>query len=299
MSQSPKSRSWCFTINNYTEQEYESLFEDHNSVKYMIVGKEVGENQTPHLQGYVWCKNQIRMATVKTIVGSRAHLEIAKGNHEQNFKYCSKDGDFKEVGTRPIMPKQKGEMERKRYADAWDLAKAGEMESIDADIRMRYYGTIKRIRHDTLTSRGGLEDTEEQMEWYYGPAGTGKSRKAREENPDAYLKNCNRWWDGYTDQAIVIIEDLDVKHDYLAHNLKHWGDRYAFLAEVKGSSMKIRPRKIIVTSNYHPNQIWTSPSDLEPILRRFKLTHFATLGAVPIQRRNNQRMTSPIDLTLD
>jgi len=242
MSQSPKSRSWCFTINNYTEQEYESLFEDHNSVKYMIVGKEVGENQTPHLQGYVWCKNQIRMATVKTIAGSRAHLEIAKGNHEQNYKYCSKDGDFKEVGTRPIMPKQKGEMERKRYADAWDLAKAGEME---------------------------------------------------------YLKNCNRWGDGYTDQDIVIIEDFDAKHDYLAHNLKHCADRYAFLAEVKGSSMKIRPRKIIVTSNYHPNQIWTSPSDLEPILRRFKLTHFATLGAVPIERRNSQRMTSPIDLTLD
>lgn len=173
-------------------------------------------------------------------------------------------------------------MEKKRYACAMEAAFEGEFEKIDADLFTRHYSTYKRMRHDKLTERK-LTDTEEQMEWYYGPAGTGKSRKARSENPEAYLKNCNKWWDGYVDQDVVIIDDFDKKHEVLVHHLKHWGDRYPFLAEVKGSSQKIRPRKVIVTSNYHPREIWETVSDLGPILRRFKVTHFPSLGQTNVE----------------
>jgi hypothetical protein len=47
-----------------------------------------------------------------------------------------------------------------------------------------------------------------------------------------------------------------------------------FPAEIKGGKIDIRPKKIIVTSNYHPRDIWENEQDYMPILRRFRITHF-------------------------
>lgn len=112
------------------------------------------------------------------------------------------------------------------------------------------------------------------MLWYYGPTGTGKFCSAREEYPELYLKMCNKWWDNYQGEDVVLLEDFDEDHAKLVHHLKIWGDCYPFPAEVKGGSIKIRPKLIIVISNYKIEDIWSKKSDYEPILRRFKQVHF-------------------------
>jgi hypothetical protein len=189
------------------------------------------------------------------------------------MRYCKKDGDFIERGTPPKTQEEKGAQEKERWKRIRLAAEEGNFDEIDDKVRVLHYDKLKRIHNDALHSRP-LEDTVERMEWYYGESGSGKSRKARTENPDAYLKMCNKWWDGYKDEDVVIIEDFDKKHDVLIHHLKIWADRYPFPAEVKGGVHKIRPKKIIITSNYHPKDIWETNADLEPILRRFKTTEF-------------------------
>jgi len=60
-----------------------------------VFGKEVGENGTPHLQGYVQLKKKMRMAQVKKFISSRAHLEVSRGSPEQASRYLFIEEDSK------------------------------------------------------------------------------------------------------------------------------------------------------------------------------------------------------------
>jgi len=96
------STRWCFTLNNYVEDELVSLRALlEKEARYAIFGKEVGkENQTPHLQGYISFRKNYRLKGIKSLLGERFHVEVAKGNEEQNFKYCSKENNYEEFGKR-------------------------------------------------------------------------------------------------------------------------------------------------------------------------------------------------------
>lgn len=266
-------RAYCFTLNNYSELERITLL--HTDCAYIVIGKEVGLLGTPHLQGYIAFKDKKSLAQMRKLC-PRSHWEGAKGSAAANFAYCSKEGDFEERGIRPLTPEEKGAAEKARWKGVWDLAKAGLIEEIPEDVRLRYYRTIKEIRKDYMVKPPDAEDT--TGVWIYGPAGIGKSRKAREDYPDAYLKMANKWWCGYQNESNVIIDDLDPKHECLGHHLKIWADRYSFLAEIKGGAVHIRPQKIVVTSQYHPTAIWTDKETQDAILRRFIVIELVTLS---------------------
>lgn len=151
-------------------------------------------------------------------------------------------------------------------------SKEGRPDDIPADIRFRYYNTTKRIAADHAPKPKSLEELENF--WYHGPSGTGKSLKARKENPAAYIKMNNKWWDGYAGEATVIIEDIDIYDVKLAGDIKRWSDHYPFPAEFKGGVMHIRPKKVIITSNYAPEEIWTDEQTLGPINRRYEVIRF-------------------------
>jgi len=93
---SPSIR-WCFTLNNYTENEYSSIIDIFKiKSKLYIIGNEIGESKTPHLQGYVEFKTKVR--PMGLFEHKRIHWEKAKGNKEQNIEYCSKENVIASMG---------------------------------------------------------------------------------------------------------------------------------------------------------------------------------------------------------
>lgn len=114
--------------------------------------------------------------------------------------------------------------------------------------------------------------------WYWGPPGTGKSYKARIEHPDAFIKAQNKWFDGYTGQKVILLDDFDKSGVCLGHYLKIWADRYACTGEIKGATVALQHTTLIITSNYHPKDLWPDDDELlTAVVRRFDVTHFNKL----------------------
>lgn len=83
---------WCFTLNNWTKDELDSICSKCSKFcSFAIIGSEVGESGTPHLQGYVEFIKKSR--PVGVFDNKRIHFEKCKGDRADNVKYCSKDGN--------------------------------------------------------------------------------------------------------------------------------------------------------------------------------------------------------------
>jgi hypothetical protein len=260
-------------LNNYTEEQYQAILAV--DCRYVVCGKEVGESQTPHIQGFIAFANAKSLSAVSKIL-FKAHCEVKRGSFKEASDYCKKEGPFEERGTLPLDELDKGDAEKKRWADAILAVKENRVEDVDPQILCT---SLKKIEYAVERIRAVKRkiDTLDVLEhrWYVGETGTGKSRSAREEFPDAYIKDpMERWWDGYIDQEVVIIEDFDKYQKSQGGDMKRWLDRYSFQAPFKGGYMIIRPRMIIVTSQYRPHEIWDDPKTVSAIERRVTYTDF-------------------------
>lgn len=271
-----RSRNWVFTYNNYDDDVCSKL-EGWTDPSWIVFGREIAPTTgTPHLQGAFIFKNAQRWSSLMKFLHF-SYLAPMKGQPHHSLEYCSKvDEFFYQRGECPG-PKGKkgGEANAAKWAQTKELAMAGRIDEIDPQHYVQFYGNLVKIKAAKQTRPIAIDGV--CGVWFYGDTGVGKSRAARDEFPEAFLKGPTKWFDGYQNEDAVIIEDLDPKHEYMGYHLKIWADRYPFPAEIKGSTICIRPKHIVVTSNYHPRQIWSDIGILDPILRRFKITHFKQL----------------------
>lgn len=150
-----RSKRWCFTLNNFSDNEFAILKQSLSSVaSYAIIGRERGESGTPHLQGYVEFRERQRLAQCKKHA-ERAHWEPARGDAASNTTYCSKEeSDPWKIGEPAVhRGAAGGGANRERYDAAIQHAKDGNLLLVDSDILLRCYGSLARISNDFAWER--------------------------------------------------------------------------------------------------------------------------------------------------
>lgn len=263
-----KCRGWLFTLNNYSAQEIEDV--KVVQTRYTIFALETCPSTgTPHIQGYFFFKNAVRFSTVTKLL-PRARFESANGSPQQNMVYCSKTGDYTEIGVLPVNGK------RTDLSNFVQEVKASDTVMDETTLLEDYSGIV--ARYPTFVDRVNryyhppLPLEELNNLWIFGVPGSGKTWEAAQLlEGDHYVKAPNKWFCGYSNQKVLIIEDLGPEHSGMAYNLKMWADKAPFTAQTKGSSMYIRPKMIVVTSNYSIEDMgWDSVTTLA-VKRRFKI----------------------------
>lgn len=264
----PRQRlhNWCFTLNNYTDADVQRL--QTLDCRFIIFGKEVCPTTgTPHLQGYVQWSKSLDRSTTRTRLGE-VHLTPADGDSAHNITYCSK---VDKNAFRRGAPVDQGQ----RSSISLFLAQASTNHSHMVIARdhpadfARYHSAFDKLRLSAMPKRNW------QMEvfWFYGPTGTGKSHKAHvEAGDDCYRKPPGPWWDGYTGQHTVILDEF--RPDWFPfYKLLLLLDKYPMVLEIKGSFVQFCSRRIYITSPSHFRDMYASQTEekLDQLKRR--ITH--------------------------
>lgn len=169
-----QSKRWCFTINNFSNAEFEALFDETrvegHGVSYVVAGKETGDTGTPHIQGYVEFSLRKRLRSVKRFVGNRAHCEVSRGSPEEASLYCKKDDDYRESG----QLEQRGQGRRSdidRFVE-WIQSFDGrptdrDMANAFPSLFLRYSVRLRELRDHLLPEPqfldGDLNDWQEEL----------------------------------------------------------------------------------------------------------------------------------------
>ncbi len=268
------------------------VFQPNSLGRFIVWQLEIcDESGRLHHQGYVEFKRSMRRDAAKRLLGGdHIHIEPRRGTQSETISYC------KEIGKRAATtaahphpgPHVIGTMAASQRANAlskWrsvlDMIKANvngqELCEAHPSIIGMYNRGVNAMRFIQMKTNSRIWRSL-NCEWYWGPTGLGKSRKAEYFNNAGYRLSTyadkTTWWDGYEGEKDVIIDEL-VRGSIPYAELLCILDGYQYRLGTKGGHTYALWTHVVITSNSSPQELYGM--DIAPLLRRLNtVTEFVT-----------------------
>lgn len=282
-----QSKLWAITDFNSHPVDF-----NEEDIQYLCYQPEIcPDTGRKHFQTFIYFNKKKTLNGVikfmkenhsKCVIYKPVHIERCRGSFMDNIKYCSKkesrNGEFKEFGE----PPKQGQ--RRDLEDIHKEIKGGKLvDTITEEnpVLFHQYGrTMNKLEDIRLRKIWRTEMT--TCEWLYGETGIGKSHYAYSNyHPDTHYiyPNDGGWWDAYSGQEIVIINDF---RGCIAFNeLLQLIDKWPY--HVKRRNREPIPfisKHIIITSDISPNLIYFNIDNhrMKQLERRCK---FIQMGDIP------------------
>lgn len=270
-----------------SKEELMEFIQGINNIQCAIVAKENHhETEGEHL--HAWIKFNKSQTVASTKWSSLFDWEGMHGDYQKvtcttrsiadTVTYVMKDGDTLVWNCDPEALKNKEKSHVRKY-DNEKILNTPMKELIDEGIiNIKDVAAYQRgIAAYKLLDKPAKKSKCRGI-WISGRPGTGKStwaHKFGEAVGGYYEKAQNKWWDGYTGEKVVIMDDVD--NDALLHYMKIWADTFPCKGEVKGSTVWLYHDWFIVTSNFTIEEICEMKQDgykyVDAVKRRFKEIH--------------------------
>ncbi len=292
-SKQPPAKDWCFTINNPLEKDWNKVwnFDYH----YLVFQVEVGEEGTPHLQGFVQWNEKIRLSALKKF-HKRAHWEKRRGSASEASHYCKKPVD--ECTCKHCDGLERFDLEV--YEDG-NISEDPVAELATALSVMKAKGlshTIERYPAVFVRYHAGMEklatfyskkrDFVSQVTVCWGEPDSGKTRYAM-LGPSPYVLaafggegQADFFGDYRPDEHQTLVVD-DFYSSWRFTTFLRVCDRYPTEVHTKGGFRQLLVSHIVFTSNLSPNEwypnVTTDPTRKESFFRRIQnIIHFTKAG---------------------
>lgn len=267
---------WLWTLNNPTNDEtvvdLENIFSRNPQVKYAMFQLEQGTEGTLHYQGYLELVRNQQLTYVRQLL-PRAHWEPRRGTRQQAREYCMK------LDTRVEGPWEIGDWIESRQGQRTDIQEIHRLINetnmpVHQIMKDRNYQQVRLIETLAKYRKVNIDWHPKEVNWYWGPTGTGKTRTAFEEmDPNSFwvANKTGDWFDGYQGETDVLIDDLranDWKYNFMLKLL----DGRDIRVPIKGSFTIFSARRIWITCPYKPEVAYagqvTYHDNIAQLLRR-------------------------------